>query len=217
MNSKEIARNTFLEFAEKEGNGHICTENALVGILDVINQKRPKSIIEYGIGIGCMTLGIFKGYEALGKLNDLLYFGTEDNDFCKEHFALNLGEYAKLPNFNHKENLDFKVETLFDLVIVDGPANAANAMKMLAERGVIFIEGYRENQIAQLSNSSEKREFIFYRQYTTKKHRPYGPFEDGIQKGYTVIQFEPTLGEKIDFFIKKVQNHLIFRYLKFVK
>lgn len=211
---KQIAEDVFKKFSNLEGNQHICTENALIGILKVLNDYKPARVLEFGIGIGCMTYGILKWIKS--QNGNCAYYGTEDNDFCINALNQNLKEFKDEPYFKWGESFESDTSTLYDLVIIDGPANIENGLRNLAKGGIIFIEGYRENQIKVISDFNKSRNYVIYRQYSLLKQRAYGPFKQGYQKGYTVIKFDPSFVDKVDFFFKKIVNHIRFRILQVI-
>ena len=144
MNLKDFSTFQYKLFCKAEGSQHIVSEFALYHILKLIEKYSVKSVLEVGLGIGTISGSILKYAEKAGE--DICCVGTESNDFCLGQIPYNLGSnYKELKIFPEVRQIDSL--TKFDLIIVDGGEDNLELVKgMLANNGIIVIEGDRSGQ-----------------------------------------------------------------------
>ena len=210
--SKQIARETYKFFSEKEGNEHIASEGALRYILKYLKRRRAKTILEVGTGIGTVCHAVRSGIRAGYLDSNLVYYGTENNEFCKKKIKENLNDRENVIMF---DSLDKAPASLrFDFVVVDGQDSAFRALpERLNRRGIIFVEGGRGSQVKQLKHfldTATKRNFVIFSEIAFIR-RPYGPFVDRLYGGGTVIIIDPTIAYYLYFFTRKLATKWKYR------
>src|SRR3989344_1382621 len=84
---------TFDLFSKKEGSKHIIQYYALNRVIKYINYKKPKRVLEIGIGIGTIPFALQEA-RARGEIkHDFEYYGTEAYPFCVDAFRANVPGY----------------------------------------------------------------------------------------------------------------------------
>jgi spore coat polysaccharide biosynthesis predicted glycosyltransferase SpsG len=205
-------KDTFQVFSQKEGSQHIAQEFALQKIEKLGKKKNVKAVFEFGIGIGTVPF-------LLSHLDkEIIYYGTEDNDFCIKAFRENLQSMGKDFKFNHINNFeDYSGIIKFDFIIIDGSFNNVDFLKKIIKSDtIILVEGDRKKQREFLNNLFPKA--LVSQSISLKKNSKFSPFYSEINNtyvgGYTVYRLNPTFANKIVWFIEKVITFLKFRVRK---
>lgn len=150
MKNKTLSINCYKYFCEKEGNQHIAGLYALEKILDIIDVNRPKRILEIGLGIGSIAYTIMK-YAENKKIN-LIYHGTEDNEYCLIQLRKNLNKYFDDIDV-YTDLKSIKINSKYDFIIIDGSDESLEKVKdIIAANGIIFIEGGRAMQTKKMNS-----------------------------------------------------------------
>lgn len=141
MKIKELAEENYYRFCQFEGCDYIATEYALYRILQIISKFKVSSVLEVGLGIGCIADTVLK-YQ---KGPNFYYAGTEANTFCKTALRRNVESYNKIDLYESIEEVPDSYT--FDLIIVDGQDGTLQELpKFCTKRSLIFIEGDRSPQ-----------------------------------------------------------------------
>lgn len=203
-------QDTFKKFAVADGSEHIANEFALRGIERIVNKHKIKSVFEFGVGIGTIPY-LIKSID-----NNILYVGTEDNDFCINQFSKNLGDYQQ-NKFTHLRTInEFKDSTKFDLVIVDGMFSNEAFLKSIVHRNsIIFVEGDRKSQRKFISDTFP--DALVSQCITNKRNYEWSPFETTHYiGGYTVYRLNHnSFINKVDWLSEKLQSATRYRLRKF--
>ena len=208
MNNKDIAVQTYKYFATLEGNQCIATEFAIKVILDIIEDYNAKNILEMGVGIGAISFGILD-YAKINKKN-LNFVGTEANDFCLKVLPQYLKEhYSKIKLFYAVNSVSS--DELFDVIIIDGIDDNMNKVeKIISKNGIIIIEGDRQPQLAIIKNIFPNSRYT--RVISNYKNPDYGPiYSDHFCGGVQLIFTNPTIKQKLDFYIYKIKTAVKYR------
>ncbi len=203
MNLKKFSASQYKLFCKAEGSKHIVSEFALYQILELIERYAVKTVLEVGLGIGTITGSILKYAEKSG--DDIYCVGTESNDFCLGQIPSNLGtNYKQLKIFPEVRQIDLL--TKFDLIIVDGGEDNLELVKdMLADNGIIVIEGDRSGQEKIIKNSFPKAKFVHL--ISLKRNGDYSVKKTGdYQGGLKVLFINPDLNQKIHWVELKLKS-----------
>ena len=143
MKANHLVKTIFKKFSNVEGNQHIANEYALKCILQLIKDFKVRSVLEVGIGIGCIADVIL---EYSTKIN---YTATEANEFCLNAIQENVSQIQRVTLY---EDLSKVPEgQTFDFIIIDGSdSNLSRVKNMCKSTSIIFIEGDRALQISDL-------------------------------------------------------------------
>ena len=128
-----------------------------------------------------------------------------------------------LNNYYSKINLYSSIEKIetdnkFDFVIIDGADESIERIKnLVADNGVIFIEGDRRNQQNTLLNIFPKHKFVHT--ISNYKEPEYGPFTTGNWSGGgKLIYTNPTFLQKVNWlkekFISAFRNRITRKFNK---
>lgn len=215
MSNKKQAEEYYRYFSTLEGNQHIANLFAIEKILDVIAFNKPKKILEVGLGIGSISYSIIDFLS--NKHADFEYFGTEANEFCLNELPKNLNNYySKINLYSSIEKIE--TDNKFDFVIIDGADESIERIKnLVADNGVIFIEGDRRNQQNTLLNIFPKHKFVHT--ISNYKEPEYGPFTTGNWSGGgKLIYTNPTFPQKVNWlkekFISAFRNRITRKFNK---
>ena len=130
-------------FASRLGAQHIATTRALACLSAVVRQHRPKTVLEFGAGIGTLT------YLLLGVRDPRLnVVALETNPFCLAQLERNIPEEFK-PRLTVIPTAGSVPQMHFDLIVVDGRLPATQDWAFL-QRGTVFSS----KEIANISAPS---------------------------------------------------------------
>ena len=133
-----LAAEVHRKFSARPGAQHIASEFALARLSALINRTAPKSVLEFGAGIGTITYLLLKHRLGIGRITTL-----EENPYCIDQFHSNVppdfdGRYELLTDAS---KLDGRGDR-FDLVVID-QALDPGLYRFLAEGTWCFVEGNR--------------------------------------------------------------------------
>ena len=162
---RAFAQTVHKEFSQKPGAQHIASEFALAHLSAVLNKVKPRSVLEFGAGIGTITYFLMKHPANVGHVTT-----TENNQFCVEQFAANIPE-----EFSSRYDLVVDDGTLvpgqrpYDLVIVDDSVSAQGCAYL--DQGMIcFVEGGRSTNRQEIQDELAGRglrcDFVNYNRGT---------------------------------------------------
>jgi hypothetical protein len=167
MNPMQLAEQTYLKFSKIEGNQHIAIEYALKCALRLIEDFQLKTILEVGIGIGCIADAILESDP------NLQYTATEANEFCINAIKKNVSQIERVKLYNYLNQIP--ENTYFDFIIIDGSDDSlAEIKRMCTPKTVIFIEGGRALQVASLKKIFPK--VLHAEMLSDYKNPACGPF-----------------------------------------
>lgn len=173
-------------YVHKEGAQAISGIATLEAVIRVIQEKRPRTILEIGAGIGTITHALLANSDAEIDI-------YEPNEFCIEQLKKNLtsfqGRYRLLTDPNQ-----LPPRRAYDVVIVDGgkgkgphdfgyPRLVAAFLYSLTTVKTVIVEGQRKGQKYWILDAMFSRH-----RYTVKKITG----KDERKKIATVIDFTPS-------------------------
>ena len=177
---------------EKLNDGYIASFFFLQELTNLIQAKRPRRILEVGVGMGTIP------YSVRQFKDTFEYVGTEMLGLCIDRLKINAP-------FVHLFKDVSEVGGKFDLIIVDGRDKDTNKLpSMLNKKGLILVENDRRGQVEIIQNSTS-RKYVNYRKRPFSLHKA---------AGYTVFIFEPGLRDHVSFVIGwtayKIKTHTAF-------
>jgi hypothetical protein len=204
----EIAQTKFHEFCQFEGCDYIAGEYALYSLLKLCKQYNVKSILEIGLGIGCIADTLLFYYHENNK--PIKYIGTEANEFCIKALKSNttyyneIGIYTDLNAINDSQT--------FDLIIVDGGNTDLDKLKhLVSSNTILFVEGCRENQFVKIRQLFPKALAVDV--ISKIKNRDYSPFiKSHWMGGGRIIFTNPSFGIYVHYLKEKISTKLKYRY-----
>ncbi len=143
-------------FKLKEGSEHISCLGALQGLNKILQDLKPKNILEFGGGIGALS------YFCMNNTNANLTI-YEDNSFCLNQLEKNLSafkeRYSIISDYNNFKPLPYKN---YELILADGgPYNLiSEIVKNIRGIRIIFFEG-RRIPMQVLFRKALKKKYIF--------------------------------------------------------
>lgn len=201
MNKQKIAIVNYKKFCNLKGSDFIASEFALETLLRVVKHFRVKSILEVGLGIGSVSDTILK-YVKSAKLN-VVYNGTENNDFCLKVLPENVTFYNQINVF---ENLNSLPDSKYDLIIIDGlDGNLIKLQEICNENAIVFIEGGRQEQTKMVLRMFPKS--LYVNVITLKKNPSYAHEGRSVKNyigGGQLIFINPTIMMKLFWFKEKL-------------
>ncbi len=207
-----VYREVFKLFSKKEGSQHIASAFALKGLESIIKKNEINYVFEFGIGIG--TIPYLLGTVKKG----LIYFGTENNDYCIEQLKSNLKELESDFSFNHLTSYEeMKTDQKFDLIIFDGAFKDSNFLKKIAhQKSIIFVEGDRSDQIKFITAVFPKA--LVSQSICNLKNSDFAFAPNKEQKryvgGYTLIRLDNNFENKLKWFSEKLRTYFLYKIRK---
>ena len=197
-NAAEIHRH----FSKLPGSERIATEHAIAGLIQWLDRKKPKVVLEIGAGIGTLTYAVLRTVETFPHSTQMVTF--EDNAFCIEQMRNNLREFeGRYQHIDQLDQLNSALESC-DFLLIDGGNLDEAFFEKLAPGGTIFVEGLRKKQRKVLEKLHGHRKWSSANYIKASlKHRG----------GFWVYQFEPNMRETL---ILKTM-HLVCRVIGSLK
>jgi protein-L-isoaspartate O-methyltransferase len=198
------ARDIHDRFKCLSGSEFIASADAVAGLIRILRRDQPRRILEVGSGIGTLTFTIISTMDEAGCRGYRLVM-VENNDYCRSQLAVNLAE--KLARGTLVRDVGEIPDGEFDLIIVDGGAETdGRYLTLLAPRGMIFVEGYREPQRALIEASRPSHVRALYRSMQIDRSAAHHARSGngsaiGWGGGYWVYQFRPTRLERLRYFL----------------
>lgn len=167
MSTKYLAQKIFKKFSKFEGNQHIANEYALECILKLVKDFKVESILEIGIGIGCIADAV------LEYSSNIDYTATEANEYCLEAIKKNISQIQRVKLY--KDLSEVPANKTFDFIIIDGSDEALIQIeKMCKPTTIIFIEGSRVPQTEKIKKIFPQ--ILHTEMISNYKNPSYGPF-----------------------------------------
>jgi len=184
-------------FRPRPGSDYVASGFALAAIIELVERRRPASVLEVGAGIGTLTTAVVEASARAGRVGS--HVAVEEIDFCLEQLQANLG--AQLDGVDVVPRAAEAPEGLapYDLVIIDGGATTdllpadqhrwtaadergevAAWMAHLAPGALVLVENERAPQRAHVEAEAT-------RPYA---HEHVRPFDAG--PGYHLYHFDPS-------------------------
>lgn len=178
MDISQSAQQLHKKFLSMKGSEYIATPVSIQAILDIVQKKKPKRVLEMGAGIGTLS------YTILATSKEVEVDLYEDNEFCQTALKNNLedfsGRFTLIPDYKtlppHKE---------YDLFLVDGGNGKSHdggslnvvqkfVQQLTAKPMVCYVEGNRFSQRTllrrALSDRFVYRQIQFYATYLNGEH-----------------------------------------------
>jgi hypothetical protein len=174
----------FQRFRVLPGARHIASPYAIEGLLRLIDQQRPRRILEIGAGIGTLTSVIGGAARAGAEV-----ITVEDVPYCQEQLAVNLGDLLALIEL--RDSLD-ELSGVFDLVVVDGH-QLINVLRYVSPGGYVFVEGDRWEQRDALATTNRPYCVAHYRSLRLRARDDPWSVPERYHSGYWIYAFEPSL------------------------
>ncbi len=202
---KEQQSKLYQSFCDAEGSLHIASEYAILKLQELIRKFKVTKVLEDGLGIGSIS-GIVL---ALNK--NLIYSGTEANNFCLNSLSQNLKEdYSRLKVYSDLSEIPS--DKKFDLIIIDGKDQNLQAVKdLISENGIIAIEGDRMPQQEILRRVFSKHQYVH--SVSLSRNKSYSPFPAGEwQGGLKVLFVNPTIKQSFWWLMEKYLTKIKYQY-----
>ena len=196
----EIAKRKFYEFCQYEGCDHISGEYALYILLKLCKTYNIKSVLEIGLGIGCIADTLLFYYNSIDK--PITYVGTEPNEFCLNALNENTKFYEDIKIYDNVNEIS---NNKFDLIIIDGGDTDLLVLESLVKKDtILFVEGCRKNQFDKIMKLFPKA--IAVDVISIEKNRDYSPFiKSHWMGGGRIIFINPSLKNYI-YYLKEKLN-----------
>jgi protein-L-isoaspartate O-methyltransferase len=199
MNIGHVTEELHGRFSSQGGSQFIASGHAIHGLLLWIEKTQPRNVLEIGAGIGTLTAAMLLALSARKSAGGSEYTLTslEPEPYCLEQLEKNL---AGLDRSRHRVVPDMSAVDRgapFDFVIVDGGVLDERYFTHLAERAVVFVEGYRSKQRELLERVCAGRPHV-----TANFRSP-----DRLT-GYWITQFDPSPLERSTFSIRSFNNRV---------
>lgn len=205
---RKIASLAYDKFLVKEGNEHIASEFALYGLLKAIHSKKPKSVLEIGLGIGSICYTVLYAQEE-GLIQKLNYVGTENNEYCLRQLAINLQDIKEPYTICH--HLQELENMRFDFIIVDGADPGFTALhKLINNQTTIFIEGLRDEQIQVIKRLLTGMPYIYSKTICYNRNYQFRSINKSFLGGYTLFILHPTYLDQLKLLYMKIVNKVNF-------
>lgn len=202
---KQKIKSSYKAYCLAEGNQHIASEYAIFKLQEIIENFKIKSILEVGLGIGAIAGSL------LEVNKNLVYTGTEKNEFCLKALKKNLDKkYGRLNLFCGINDLN--PTDNFDLIIIDGKDRELRQLsRQLSAKGIIAIEGDRHEQQRQLQQVFPNH--LYVHAISRNKNEEYSPFPtDHWQGGLKIIFVNPGFSQKCWWVKEKLITKLKYIY-----
>jgi len=197
----------------------ISSEQAIGGVITTICKYNPLKILELGAGIGTLTYTVLKTVTSLNnhRNNEYAFFTVENNEFCLNQLTINLfgfdGMYTVIPS---TEALPIGI--LFDFIIVDGGGDLDGDMgiipfgNMLAQNGIILVEGGRAFQRDCIKEWYGARQYVYVKMPAWKQTIVANSSgKTASNKPYHLFVFEPAWFNKLTL---KIRSFILNRILR---
>ena len=214
MNIKKATKEYYEYFSKLDGNDHIAGVFAIETILKLISIYKPKNILELGLGIGSVSYSVI---DFLTKKNiKFNYYGTENNAFCLKELPKNLKEKFNIIKL-YNEFKDLQSNLVFDFIIIDGSDDSLQKIKnFVSKRAVIFVEGYRIEQVNFIRSIFPKS--IFTSVISDFKNPEFGPFDSGKWSGGGQLIFiNPSFKQKLHRFYLRILTSIKYKITRKIK
>ena len=147
-------------FAARPGAEHIATRRALAYLSAVVGQHPPKTVLEFGTGIGTIT------YLLLSSSPKVNVVGIEASPFCLAQLERNIPKDFK-PRLTIFTKKTAPLDGRFDLIVIDGNLPSADTYGFLRHGTTCFVEGNREQISAKLMQVAQAKNLVFRPRQTT--------------------------------------------------
>jgi len=212
--NKKLARENYKQFSAFDGSDYIASEFALETIVDILDRFNITSVLELGMGIGSVSDTILKYNETNKK--EILYYGTENNEFFLGALKKNVKDYDKINLFSELKEINSQK---FNLIIVDGQDMSLNSIETYTKSNTIFfVEGDRSDQTKALKRIFPKSKHVNV--ITLRKNPPYahgGNSTNNYIGGGQVIFKKPTSKMNYYFLKEKIRTFVIRKLRSYKK
>ena len=195
---------TYRHFSTRAGNQHIASVYALERAVALVERFRIQRVLEVGLGIGSLAHALLTAYP------HLQYTGTEANRFCLSQLPENLGAYWQRVRL-YASLAEVPAES-FGLIIVDGGDPALGRLPSLLEpHGIVFVEGYRLEQVEALRRLLGPR-CLRVMDISHRRNPVGGPFPANVWSGGAQILYaDPSVRQRLAYVERRVLNAVWYR------
>ena len=178
-------------FRGRPGCEQIASAYACQALWWWLSRRQPRSILEIGGGIGCLSAVL----ALWGVEYDAEVSTVEDNPWCREQWRKNLPDprtvrlCASIPR------------GAWDFIVVDGEQSTPALWTRLLPRAVVFVEGNRRDQRAEITRALSQMSSIMCEPEDGRPFcwAPWRPWDRS--KGVWVLQVDPTPWERLWFLL----------------
>ena len=150
---ERLAGEIYERFRAKPGSARIASAFALAHLAALLRERKPRSVLEIGAGIGTVTWLLLAHPAGVERV-----VATEDVPFCLEQLDRNLTPEMKNRLHLVTEPGAFaSVQGPFELLIIDGVWNWEAVAARLVEGSACFVEGQRKRERAGLGEALRGR------------------------------------------------------------
>jgi len=118
------------------GSEHIASRIALAHLAAILRQRDCKSALEFGAGIGTITYLLLQ--------YGLRVVSIEHDAFCQDQIKQNIPEQWQSRMTLITDRVGVDIDSVFDLVIIDGKLPAGNTYRFVRPGTICFVEGSRK-------------------------------------------------------------------------
>ncbi len=149
----EFAESVHARFAVRPGSQHIATEFSLAHLSALLKASRPKTILEFGAGIGTLTYALLTHPADVAEI-----VSTECDAYCLEQLELNIPADLK-PRNRVVTDMDVLLQepVTYDLVVFDGGFYDSRETLFMDKDSFCFIEGSRQATRDSVAEQLRKR------------------------------------------------------------
>lgn len=215
---EEYGQRLYRHYAQRPLAEHIATGHAIGGLAHWLLARSPSRILEIGAGIGTLTHCLLEVGSLLEEPAQV--HSVEPHLPCSAQLAINLEPVLAATRCSfalHRGLETIELGPAFDFLVIDGGDEATMAMvDHLRRAGTVFVEGDRRPQRESLRRAAAGRQMIAH-QFISRRLRPTRvahaeqPAFDG---GFTIVRFEPTLFERLDFVFQRLHTAWVRRWVR---
>jgi hypothetical protein len=140
-------------FASRPGSQHVATCRSLTYLAAIVSQYKPKTVLEFGAGIGTIT------YLLLSANSKPNVIAVEANPFCLAQLDQNIPHEFK-PRLSVVTLDDARLNRRFDLIVIDGAFQSFHDYSFLQQGTICFIDGNRLSQAERLTRIAKTRNLV---------------------------------------------------------
>jgi len=150
---ERFAKEVYERFRAKPGSARIASAFALAYLAALLRERKPRSVLELGAGIGTVTWALLAHPAGVERV-----VATEDVPFCLDQLEHNLDQEMKNRLHIITKSEEFaSVQGPFELLIIDGVWDWEAVAARLREGSACFVEGQRKRERADLREVLRRR------------------------------------------------------------
>ena len=158
-----VAESVHERFASRPGSQYMASIFALANLAAVLRRHQPRSVVEFGAGIGTITyLLLTYGSE------DRIVVSTEHHPFCLKQLKRNIPAalWKRLTVISDGREPSGE----FDLAIIDGPIPETDHSTIFHPGLICFVEGGRDKGRALIEERAREQGLVCsFRRYRERR------------------------------------------------